>query len=135
MIEVTINGMFQTDKGQSGVILKEQRGDRTLPIVIGEHEAQAIALGMEGIAPPRPLAYDLLINTIEALGGEIHRVIISDVRKETYFAVLQIARPEPGGVETIFDIDARPSDVLAVAVRREIPIFVETDVLERASNL
>jgi len=128
MIEVKINGLFLTQANASGVILKEIEGERTLPIIIGEYEAQSIALGMENIKPPRPITHDLVLSMLDTLEANIERVIISDLRNNTYFAIIQVRRKSK-----LHDVDARPSDAIALAVRLGIQIFVEEDVLRKGA--
>lgn len=128
MIEVKINGLFLTQSQASGVILKELDGDRTLPIIIGEYEAQSIALGLENITPPRPITHDLVLNILETLDAQIERIIISDLRNNTYYAIIQLRRRSE-----LLEIDARPSDALALAVRQGVQIFVEEDVMRKGA--
>lgn len=128
MIEVKINGLFLTQSQASGVILKELDGDRTLPIIIGEYEAQSIALGLENITPPRPITHDLVLNILETLDAQIERIIISDLRNNTYYAIIQLRRRSE-----LLEIDARPSDALALAVRQRVQIFVEEDVMRKGA--
>ncbi len=128
MIEVKINGLFLTQSQASGVILKELDGDRTLPIIIGEYEAQSIALGLENIMPPRPITHDLMLNILDTLMAQIERVIISDLRNNTYFAIIQIRRRGK-----LYEVDARPSDAIALAVRQNVQIFVEEEVMRKGS--
>lgn len=128
MIEAKINGLFLTQSQSSGVILKEVDGDRTLPIIIGEYEAQSIALGLENILPPRPITHDLLINTLDSLGAQLERVIISDLKNNTYYAIIQIRRKTK-----LYEIDARPSDAIALAVRKNIQIYVEEEVMRKGA--
>ncbi len=128
MIEVKINGLFLTQSQASGVILKELDGDRTLPIIIGEYEAQSIALGLENIMPPRPITHDLMLNILDTLMAQIERVIISDLRNNTYFAIIQIRRRGK-----LYEVDARPSDAIALAVRQNVQIFVEEEVMRKGA--
>lgn len=128
MIEVKINGLFLTQSQASGVILKEIHGDRTLPIIIGEYEAQSIALGLEKIKPPRPITHDLTLSIIETLGGEIERVIVTELRNNTYYAKIEIRLQKK-----LYEIDSRPSDAIALAVRRNIPIYVEEEVMRKGA--
>jgi len=128
MIEVKINGLFLTQSQASGVILKELDGDRTLPIIIGEYEAQSIALGLENIKPPRPITHDLALNIIEKLGGQIERVIVTELKNNTYYAIIEIRRKNK-----LYEIDARPSDAIALAVRQNLPIFVEEEVMRKGA--
>jgi uncharacterized protein len=109
------------------VVLREQGGQVFLPIWIGVFEANAIALRIEGIEPPRPLTHDLLRSVFTHFHIEVQRVVISDLRENTFFAVIQVQR---NGEQTA--IDARPSDAIALALRADAPIFVKRDVLERA---
>lgn len=128
MIEVKINGLFLTQSQASGVILKELQGDRTLPIIIGEYEAQSIALGLENIKPPRPITHDLTLNIIESFGAQIDRVIVTELKNNTYYAIVQLRRKMK-----LYEIDSRPSDAIALAVRNNIPIFVAEEVMQKGA--
>jgi hypothetical protein len=99
-------------------------GPRRLPIIIGAFEAQSIALQMEGITPPRPLTHDLMKNLIDTLGGDLVDVLINDLRDGTFYARLTLDTQE---------LDSRPSDAIALAVRFNVPIFVAEKVMEEAS--
>ena len=107
------------------VILQEKEGQRVLPIWIGPGEASAIAMELAGIKFSRPLTHDLLKQVIVGLGGELRKVLITTVRENTYFAELHIYRDED-----VIQVDARPSDSIAVALRLKSPIFTSTDLLE-----
>lgn len=111
------------------VFLKEIEGERQFPIVIGIFEATSIDRRVKSEIRPRPLTHDLLVGTVEALGGEFESIVITELNEGTYYASLQVARDG----ETI-GIDARPSDAIAIAVTCEppIPIFIEEEVLEEA---
>ena len=124
MIEVLVNGIFLTQSQASGIILKEKSGERTLPIVIGEYEAQSIALGLEKIKPPRPITHDLTLNILESSGIKLDSVLITELKNNTYYAVLRLSRSLK-----FWDVDARPSDAIAMAVRSTIPIFVDEEVM------
>lgn len=128
MIEVKINGLFLTQSQASGVILKEMNGDRTLPIIIGEYEAQSIALGLEKIKPPRPITHDLALNMLDMLTAEIERIVVTELKNNTYYAIIYIRQDSK-----LHEIDSRPSDAIALAVRRNIPIFVEEEVMEKGA--
>jgi bifunctional DNase/RNase len=93
-------------------------------------EANAIALQVENVEPPRPMTHDLLRHVIEDLGASVSRVVISDLQEGTFFAYLQLAK----GSETLH-IDARPSDALALSLRTRAPVFVETSVMDRARSV
>jgi len=124
MIEVSVNGIFLTQSQASGIILKEKNGTRTLPIVIGEYEAQSIALGLENIKTPRPITHDLTLSILESCGVKIDSVLITELKNNTYYAVIRLRKKLK-----YWDIDARPSDAIAMAVRSTIPIFVEEEVM------
>lgn len=109
------------------VFLKELDGDRSLPIWIGHLEAGSIALALEGVQPPRPITHDLLKSMLEAVGARVKRVAINELRNETFYALIEI---EADG--HTFEVDSRPSDALALALRAEAPIFVAEQVLEQA---
>ena len=110
------------------VILKDEKKNRWLPIVVGSTEAQAIALQLENISPPRPLTHDLIKNLLESISATISKIVVNDLRENTYFALLGL---ELNGQSQ--DIDARPSDAIALALRMQAPIFVEESVMKKAS--
>jgi len=112
---------------QHVVILKETERDRYLPIWIGPWEANAIAMKLQGLAPERPLTHDLFSSTLDELGVAVRRVVISDLAEDTFHARLFLS----AGDRTV-EIDSRPSDALALAVRAGARIFAEPAVLERA---
>ncbi len=107
------------------VELREQEGERIFPIVIGLNEAAAIERRLMGQQPPRPQTHELLASVIEAMGGSIERIVISDLREHTFYARLHIRRNGE-----LIDIDSRPSDAIALGVASEVPIFVEEHVLD-----
>jgi hypothetical protein len=109
------------------VMLKEKQSSRYLPIWIGHFEADAIAIPMQKVPVSRPLTHDLLRSSITALGARLDRVVINDLADETFFAKLIL---DQGG--QVLEVDARPSDAIALAIRAEVPIFVEESVLESA---
>ena len=110
------------------VILKEADRDRYLPIWIGPWEASAIAMKLQGLTPERPLTHDLFATTLEALGARIDRVVISELADETFHARIMLERDGQ-----IVEVDARPSDALALAVRSGVRIFAADAVLEQAA--
>ncbi|RMD87250.1 MAG: hypothetical protein D6813_13810 [Calditrichaeota bacterium] len=130
MVEVRVNGIFMTQTQASGIILKEQDGQRALPIVIGEYEAQSIALALENLKPPRPITHDLTANIMETLGIEMEQVIITELKDNTYYAIIKL-----NFAGQLFEIDSRPSDAIALALRLGTPIFVEDMVMEQASYI
>jgi bifunctional DNase/RNase len=129
-VQVEILGLSSSPStgGAYALLLKETYGVRRLPIIIGQFEAQSIALEMEGIKPPRPLTHDLLRNVIENLGGTISEIIIDELRDNTFFAKIKL---EVSSMTN--DIDSRPSDAIALAVRTGSPLFVAEEVMKAAS--
>ena len=117
-------------RGEQVVVLKERDGNRLLPIIIGISEVTAIKMKISGIQPPRPLTHDLLESTVTQLGAKLTRIIINKLEFNTFFAKLVLQTKE-GGVE---EVDARPSDSIALALRAEAPIFVAEDVLNQVAS-
>jgi bifunctional DNase/RNase len=111
---------------QQFIFLREVEGTRTFPIVIGNYEAQSIDRRAKQIATPRPLTHDLLVNSIEQLGGELQDVVISELKEHTYYARLRVRREGE-----LIEIDSRPSDAIAIAVTTDppLPIYVNEEVL------
>lgn len=112
---------------QRVVILREKDADRYLPIWIGPSEADAIAVRLQDVAVARPMTHDLIRNLIEQLGGTVSYIVVNDLANDTFFA--RIVLDVHG---TKMEIDSRPSDAIALAVRVEVPIFAEEAVLDRA---
>lgn len=131
-IQVDILGLSTSpaSNGAYALILKEVNGERRLPIIIGAFEAQSIALEMEGIKPPRPLTHDLMKNIIDQMGVSLVEVLINDLRDGTFFAQLALDSPTVN-----HEVDSRPSDAIALAVRYGVPIFVAETVMHEASFL
>ena len=127
LVEVKRISYYPPSKGYA-VLLQEKDSDRSLPIIVGSSEAQAIALYLEGVDMPRPMTHDLLINVLENLEGEINRVTIARISKGTFFAEIEVSNPQIG--EMI--IDARPSDAIAIALRTLSPIYVSDEVMGAA---
>ncbi len=131
MIEVTIDSIRVSLMSQHRVIiLKEIGGERFLPIWIGPFEADAITIELQGVEVPRPLTHDLLADVIETLGAQVSHVVVNDLRNDTFYAVIVLDRD---GEE--IEIDSRPSDAIALAVRVSAPIFVAEHVMEQAGNV
>jgi uncharacterized protein len=127
LIQVDIFGLSLSSTVSGGgyaIILKEIGGEKRLPIIIGQFEAQAIALELEGIKPPRPLTHDLLKNIIEALGYNVECIIIYELKDSTFYAKIKLDIP------TIEEIDARPSDAIAIALKFGAPIYVASYIME-----
>ena len=130
LIEMTIKGlMIDPVTNVPIVLLRDEDQQRVLPIWVGPVEANAIALQIENVAPPRPLTHDLLRNLLVELGVTLRRIVISDLTDSTFYAYLELSRQG----ETLL-VDARPSDAIALAIRTAAPIFVDSAVLERARS-
>jgi bifunctional DNase/RNase len=131
LIEMTVDSIrVHMPTGQHVVILKEKEAERYLPIWIGINEANAIALRITGITPERPITHDLLVNILGAVDVTVDRIVVTSLSNDVFFARI-MARLDGRAL----DIDARPSDAIAVAVRVGARIFVADDVLERAGVL
>ena len=130
MIEMKVMGIaLDTRTGSPIVVLHGMDNRKALPIWIGSAEASAIIRKIENIAVSRPMTHDLIASIVEKTGGTIDRIEINDVEKETYYAIIYIKDKEGNEVE----IDARPSDAIAVAIRVDAPIFVTANVLANGS--
>jgi uncharacterized protein len=112
------------------VILRDKEGDRVLPIWVGIFEANAIALQIENISTPRPMTHDLLRNVIRDLNGTVQKVVVSDLKETTFYALIYLLVGED-----VVALDARPSDAIALALRTQAPIFVEEHVIESAKTV
>ncbi len=130
MVDILGLSPSPSSPGAYTLVLKETEGERRLPIIIGQFEAQAIALELEGIKPPRPLTHDLVKNVLESLGTNLSDVIINELREGTFFARLTVE-----GNSTSHEIDARPSDAIAIAIRFGVPIYVSETVMDEAAGI
>lgn len=131
MVEVKIDSIRVSLMSQQHVvILKDMDDRRYLPIWIGRTEAESINMHLQKVNVPRPLTHDLTKSIVDDLGGKVTRVIISDLYQDTFYARIEIVLDR----RTV-QVDARPSDALAIAVRAECPIFIEDNVMERAAIL
>jgi bifunctional DNase/RNase len=129
MIEVIIDSIRVSLMSQYRVvILKDGNSDRYLPIWIGPCEADAITIELQDMPPQRPLTHDLLRSMIRELGGQVVHILINDLRSDVYYARIVI---DVGGKQ--IEVDSRPSDAIALAVRAKAPIFVSETVMERAA--
>jgi len=130
-VEMSISGIIIDPVSNTPVIvLKEITGKRMLPIWIGIMEASAIAAELEKVKFPRPMTHDLLKNVIEELNGQVTKVVVNDLKENTYFATIFV---ESGGIERM--IDSRPSDAIALAVRTNSPIFIDERVIEKSKGV
>ena len=127
MVEVRLSAVRVDLQSNTPVLLlTEAEGlGRTLPIFIGAPEATAIAFAIQGVSPPRPMTHDLLQHVVEALGANLERVVITELRSATYFAELQLKRGDGP-----LSVSSRPSDAVALAVRMGSPLYVADDLME-----
>ena len=109
------------------VILKDSGSDTVLPIWVGVYEANAIALEIEKVSTPRPMTHDLIKNVLLGLDAQVHKVVVTELRDDTFYAVIWLERDGH-----VISIDSRPSDALALALRVDCPIFVDDDVLKNS---
>lgn len=130
MIEVVVAhlGLDRTTNAPV-VILREKEGTRVVPIWIGPAEASAIAMELQGYKPPRPMTHDLLRQVLTGFGAELQRVVVTAVKENTYFAELHLCRGEE-----LVQVDARPSDGIALAVRTHSPIFTSDELLAKVAE-
>ena len=129
MIELQLVGVrVELPTNQPIVLLKEREGERYLPIWIGAVEATAIALGMQGIETARPMTHDLMRDLLTGLGVTVQRIVITELREGTFYAEIQMS----SNGDTV-SVSSRPSDALALAVRMNLDIFANEDVIEEAS--
>jgi bifunctional DNase/RNase len=130
-IEMTIKGlMVDPITNMPIIILRDKDGQKVLPIWVGIFEANAIALQIENVATPRPMTHDLLKNIITDLEATVQKVVVCDLKENTFFALIHIT---VNGHSVA--VDARPSDAIALALRAKAPIFVEDTVIENARSL
>ncbi len=125
-VEMKIRGlMMDPVTNMPIVVLKDLTSDVVLPIWVGVYEANAIALEIEKVTTPRPMTHDLIKNLLVGLDTHVHKVVVNELRDDTFFAVIWMEREGK-----IISLDSRPSDALALALRLDCPIFVEEDVLK-----
>jgi bifunctional DNase/RNase len=131
LIRMEIKGLLMDPvSNMPVVILRDNEDGLFLPIWVGLFEANAIALEMEKITTPRPMTHDLLKNVLAELGTRVERIVINDLKDNTFFARIHLSRGE-----VRYEIDSRPSDAIALALRSRSEIFVETEVLEKSKSL
>lgn len=130
-VPMTIKGLMLDPISNSPiVVLKDDEEKVLLPIWVGIFEANAIALQLESIATPRPMTHDLLRNVIEEMDAKVTQIVISELRESTFYAVISVV-----AAGRQLEIDARPSDAIALALRSSAPIFVEQSVLDSAQTI
>ncbi len=129
-VEMKIRGlMMDPVTNMPIVILKDVNGDSVLPIWVGIYEANAIALEIEKVTTPRPMTHDLIKNLLTGLDTRVHKVVVNELREDTFYAVIWLERDG-----RIISVDSRPSDALAIALRLDCPIFVEDEVLKTSKQ-
>jgi uncharacterized protein len=127
-LEVKIRGlMMDPVSNMPVVVLKETEGAGILPIWVGIYEANAIALEIEKVQTPRPMTHDLLKNVLSGLNVRVNKVVVSDLKEDTFYALIWMERDGE-----IMSVDSRPSDALALALRLDCPIFVEDEVMKHS---
>jgi bifunctional DNase/RNase len=133
-VEMKIRGlMMDPVTNMPIVVLKDSASDSVLPIWVGIYEANAIALEIEKVSTPRPMTHDLIKNVLVGLDAAVHKVVVTELREDTFYAVIWLEREGH-----VISVDSRPSDALALALRVDCPIFVEDEVLKnskQAANL
>jgi len=130
-IEVKIRGlMMDPGSGTPIIILKDVNSETMLPIWVGAYEANAIALEIEKVSPQRPMTHDLLRNIILEMGARVERVVVTELRDNTFFAVIVMK----GSNDESILVDARPSDAIALALRADCPIYVNEEVIRASRN-
>ncbi|HEX8619870.1 MAG TPA: bifunctional nuclease family protein [Thermoanaerobaculia bacterium] len=136
LVPMSIKGLMLDPVSNSPiVVLKDDDEKFFLPIWVGIFEANAIALQLENITTPRPMTHDLLRNLIAQLDARVTRVVINDLRDATFFAQIRLLIKNGTGGDRMLEIDARPSDAIALALRTEAPIYVAQSVLEQAQTI
>jgi bifunctional DNase/RNase len=129
-VEMKIRGlMMDPVTNMPIVVLKDIGGDTVLPIWVGVYEANAIALEIEKVTTPRPMTHDLIKNLLIGFDAHVHKVVVSELREDTFFAVIWMEREGK-----VMSMDSRPSDALALALRLDCPIFVDEEVLKSSKS-
>ncbi len=130
-VEVKIKGlMIDPISNLPIIILKDKESDSVLPIWVGIFEANAIALQIEKIGTPRPMTHDLIKNLLETLSARVDKIVITELKDSTFFALIHL------NVQgNIIEVDSRPSDAIAIALRAEAPIYVDEDVISKAKKI
>ena len=129
-VEMRIRGlMMDPMTNMPIVVLKDVGGDTVLPIWVGVYEANAIAMEIEKVTTPRPMTHDLIKNLLIGLDTRVHKIVVNELRDDTFFAVIWMEREGK-----VISIDSRPSDALAVALRVDCPIFVDEEVLKSSKK-
>jgi len=128
-VEMKIRGLMMDPVTNMPIVILKDSGDTVLPIWVGIYEANAIALEIEKVSTPRPMTHDLIKNVLSGLDALVHKVVVTELRDDTFYAVIWLERDGH-----VISIDSRPSDALALALRMDCPIFVEEDVLKNSKQ-
>jgi uncharacterized protein len=129
-VEMKIRGLLMDPMSNMPiVILKDVGSETVLPIWVGVYEANAIALEIEKVTTPRPMTHDLIKNVLTGLDAQVHKVVVTELREDTFYAVIWLEREG-----RVISVDSRPSDALALALRVDCPIFVEDEVLKNSKQ-
>ncbi len=128
-VEMKIRGLMMDPVTNMPIVILKDSGDTVLPIWVGIYEANAIALEIEKVSTPRPMTHDLIKNVLTGLDTLVHKVVVTELREDTFYAVIWLEREGH-----IISIDSRPSDALALALRVDCPIFVEEEVLKTSAR-
>ena len=129
-VEMTIRGLLMDPVTQTPIVILKDVGSETLlPIWVGVFEANAIALEIEKVATPRPMTHDLIRNVLSGLDTFVHRVVVTELRADTFYAVIWLERNGK-----IISVDSRPSDALALALRADCPIYVDEEVIRTSKS-
>lgn len=136
LVPMSIKGLMLDPVSNSPiVVLKDEEEKFFLPIWVGIFEANAIALQLENVATPRPMTHDLLKSAIAQLDARVTRIVINDLKDSTFFAQIRVMVTRAGAADTMLELDARPSDAIALALRTEAPIYVAQSVLDQAQTI
>lgn len=128
-VEMKIRGLMMDPVTNMPIVILKDSGDAVLPIWVGIYEANAIALEIEKVTTPRPMTHDLLKNLLIGLETIVRKVVVTELREDTFYAVIWLERDGQA-----ISVDSRPSDALALALRMDCPIFVEEDVLKNSKQ-
>jgi bifunctional DNase/RNase len=128
-VEMKIRGLLMDPVTNMPIVILKDSADTVLPIWVGIYEANAIALEIEKVSTPRPMTHDLIKNVLSGLDAQVHKVVVTELRDDTFYAVIWLERDGH-----IISIDSRPSDALALALRMDCPIFVEDEVLKTSKQ-
>jgi len=126
-VEMKIRGLLMDPSTNTPIVILKDSSDTVLPIWVGLYEANAIATEIEKFSTPRPMTHDLIKNLLTALDAHVHKVVVTELKDETFYAVIWMEREG-----RMISVDSRPSDALALALRVDCPIFVEDEVLKNS---